>query len=55
MTKEVPPLRFVPKIYQHTTKCMKVPSEKFNILTIGVVEDDDESFCFPKEDPLEVD
>ncbi|KAM0855442.1 hypothetical protein ACQ4PT_049771 [Festuca glaucescens] len=53
--EEAPPLRFAPKIYQHTTKRMKVPSEEFNVLTIGVFEDEDESLCFPEEEPLEVD
>ncbi|KAK1684838.1 hypothetical protein QYE76_045686 [Lolium multiflorum] len=52
--EEAPPLRFAPEIYQHTTKRMKVPSEEFNVLTIGVFEDDDESLCFPEEEPLEV-
>ena len=34
---------------------MRVPSEEFNVLTIGVFEDDGESLCFPEEEPLEVD
>ena len=53
--EEAPPLRFAPKIYQHTTKRMRIPSEEFNVLTIGVFEDDGESLCFPDEEPLEVD
>ena len=53
--EDAPPLRFAPKIYQHTTKRMKFPSEEFNVLTIGVFEDDVESLHFLEEEPLEVD
>ena len=54
--EDVAPLRFVPKKYQHMSKRMKVtPSEEFNILTIGVFDDDSEALHFPEEDAPEVD
>ena len=53
LTESSPIITF---LNQHVTNRMKVPtSEEFNVLTIDVFDDDDESLHFPEEDAPEVD